>query len=86
MINGRSGRAVMLGLIAALGVGQAQSKPPVKISNVHCKDFSTYQQALAYFKYGKKHGWKVGNLDRDGDNLPCECLPGGPGEGKPNCR
>ncbi len=79
-------KITIFALVVAFSFSQAQSKPPIKISNVHCSDFNTYKEALAYFNYGKKHGWGVGNLDRDDDNLPCECLPGGPGEGKPNCK
>ena len=42
-----------------------------------CKDFSTHQEAQAWYEKRKKSGqtgWK--SLDRDGDGYACDCLPG----------
>ena len=46
-----------------------------------CKDFSTHQEAQAWYEKRKKSGqtgWK--SLDRDGDGYACDCLPGGNGK------
>ncbi|KXZ63231.1 Excalibur calcium-binding domain protein [Acinetobacter venetianus] len=49
----------------------------------YCKDFSTHQEAQAYFN-AKKPGYK--RLDRDGDGSACDCLPGGTGKKCPKSK
>ncbi|MCH7387684.1 excalibur calcium-binding domain-containing protein [Acinetobacter modestus] len=49
----------------------------------YCKDFSTHQEAQAYFN-AKKPGHK--RLDRDGDGSACDCLPGGTGKKCPKSK
>ena len=46
-----------------------------------CKDFSTHQEAQAWYEKRKKSGqtgWK--SLDRDNYGHACDCLPGGNGK------
>ena len=45
-----------------------------------CEEFGTYAEAVKHCKAGPPHEWprKCGSHDRDKDQMPCECLPGGP--------
>lgn len=56
---------------------------PSTVFAKYCKDFSTHQEAQAYFN-AKKPGHK--RLDRDGDGSACDCLPGGTGKKCPKSK
>jgi len=76
--------------LSLFGTALSQPAPP-RISRVSCKDFKTYAEAKRYYdahykSYYQAKPIKASVLDRDKDGLPCECLPGGPGAGKPNCK
>jgi len=44
----------------------------------NCGDFGTYAEAKEWFDlYFPAYG-DIGRLDRDGDRIPCESLPGAP--------
>ena len=49
---------------------------PGNIKN--CSDFDTYQEAKTWFDTYFPYYGDVAGLDRDGDEEPCESLPGGP--------
>ena len=56
----------------------APSKPGNPGDSVNCTDFSTWQQADAWFtKYYPYYG-DIARLDNDNDGIPCESLPGAP--------
>jgi hypothetical protein len=44
----------------------------------NCSDFETYQEAKTWFDTYFPYYGDVAGLDRDGDEEPCESLPGGP--------
>ena len=44
----------------------------------NCSDFETYQEAKTWFDTYFQYYGDVAGLDRDGDEEPCESLPGGP--------
>tara|TARA_Y100000591_G_scaffold180766_1_gene156096 strand:+ start:126 stop:1538 length:1413 start_codon:yes stop_codon:yes gene_type:complete len=44
----------------------------------NCSDFETYQEAKTWFDTYYPHYGDVAGLDGDGDEEPCESLPGGP--------
>ena len=44
----------------------------------NCSDFETYQEAKTWFDTYFSYYGDVAGLDRDGDEEPCESLPGGP--------
>ena len=44
----------------------------------NCSDFETYQEAKSWFDTYFPYYGDVAGLDRDGDQEPCESLPGGP--------
>ena len=44
----------------------------------NCSDFSTYNEAKTWFDTYFPHYGDVAGLDGDGDEEPCESLPGGP--------
>jgi hypothetical protein len=44
-------------------------------SGKNCSDFSTWAEANSYFK---RQSGDPDGLDRDGDGVPCESLPGAP--------
>ena len=44
----------------------------------NCLDFETYQEAKTWFDTYYPHYGDVAGLDGDGDEEPCESLPGGP--------
>jgi hypothetical protein len=59
---------------------------PPRIKSVQCDLFASYQDAYNYWLYWKSQNKEPKTLDRDGDGLPCECLKGGPGVGKLECK
>jgi hypothetical protein len=63
----------------ASGVPRTPTSPPANPGNSkNCSDFSTYQDAQAWFdRYYPFYG-DVAALDSDGDRIACESLPGAP--------
>jgi len=58
---------------------QATTTIPANPGNTkNCSDFSTYTDAKTWFDIYFPHYGDVAGLDGDGDEEPCESLPGGP--------
>jgi hypothetical protein len=51
---------------------------PLPSSHVNCSNFSTYQQALAWYRFYRVPYGDIAGLDADNDGKPCETLPGHP--------
>ena len=82
-------RVAFLAALVSLGSVFSQATPPKRIAGVSCDNFKTWQEAQRYFDYDSKQPVpkRSGlNLYRDKDGRACECLPGGPDVGKPNCQ
>jgi hypothetical protein len=56
----------------------ASSQPDNPGNTKNCGDFSNYSEAKTWFDTYYPYYGDVGDLDRDGDLIPCESLPGAP--------
>ena len=56
----------------------ASSQPDNPGNSKNCSDFSNYSEAKAWFDLYYPYYGDIGDLDRDGDLIPCESLPGAP--------
>jgi len=56
----------------------ASSQPDNPGNTKNCGDFSDYSEAKSWFDTYYPYYGDVGDLDRDGDLIPCESLPGAP--------
>ena len=56
----------------------ANSQPDNPGNTKNCGDFSNYSEAKTWFDTYYPYYGDVGDLDRDGDLIPCESLPGAP--------
>ena len=56
----------------------ASSQPDNPGNTKNCGDFSNYSEAKSWFDTYYPYYGDVGDLDRDGDLIPCESLPGAP--------
>jgi hypothetical protein len=56
----------------------ASSQPDNPGNTKNCGDFSNYSEAKTWFDAYYPYYGDVGDLDRDGDLIPCESLPGAP--------
>jgi hypothetical protein len=55
-----------------------QGAPPNPGDTKNCTDFANYGQAKSWFDTYFPYYGDVAGLDRDGDGIPCESLPGAP--------
>ena len=56
----------------------ASSQPDNPGNSKNCSDFSNYSEAKTWFDTYYPYYGDIGDLDRDGDLIPCESLPGAP--------
>ena len=56
----------------------ASSQPDNPGNSKNCSDFSNYNEAKTWFDTYYPYYGDIGDLDRDGDLIPCESLPGAP--------
>ena len=56
----------------------ASSQPDNPGNSKNCGDFSNYSEAKTWFDTYYPYYGDIGDLDRDGDLIPCESLPGAP--------
>ncbi len=54
------------------------SQPDNPGNSKNCGDFSNYSEAKTWFDTYYPYYGDIGDLDRDGDLIPCESLPGAP--------
>lgn len=65
------------------GIASAPTAPPVSRplspgNSVNCDDFASYSDAKRYFDRYYPYYGDVAELDRNGDRIPCDALPGAP--------